>query len=532
MSKYIGNIPVPNATQTRTRIVATSGQTSFTTSDSYTPGYIDVFLGGVKLDSTEFTATDGSTVVLTSGANNGQIFESISYTTFSAAISNASEASGAFKLTNYTTAERDALTGIEAGDTIYNTTLSSTQFYNGTVWVTTIQPPNLTSISGSILQGSATTLTLSGTNFLESNLIVNFLQASDSIDVDVTVTPTSDTSATVAVPSSVYDSVTGGNAVSIKVTNFNGSESNTVTTTAIDPVTGGTVTTSGGYTIHTFTSSGTFTVPTGQTLSDVEYIVVAGGASGGEYGGGGGAGGYRSSVVGESSGGSAVPEARLSMPAASYTVTVGAGGAAQGTGSYLNGNNGVASSIIGGAVSISSVGGGGGGGYQPTTASHGNSGGAGGGAGTNENSTTGSGGVGTSGQGYRGGNASSGRGNTGSYPGAAGGGGAGAFGDNGSSKGGDGGDGGIGVQSSIDGTATYRAGGGGGFAPNASLAGGSGGLGGGGAAGPHTTHPSAGPGTPGAANTGGGGGAAFGGTSGSYDTGAGGSGVVIIRYVV
>jgi len=82
MSKYIGNIPVPNATQTRTRIVATSGQTTFTTSDSYTPGYIDVFLGGVKLDSSEFTATNGTTVVLASGANTGQIFESISYTTF------------------------------------------------------------------------------------------------------------------------------------------------------------------------------------------------------------------------------------------------------------------------------------------------------------------------------------------------------------------------------------------------------------------------------------------------------------------
>jgi len=82
MSKYIGNIPVPSATQTKTRIVATSEQTSFTTSGEYTPGYIDVFLGGVKLDSTEFTATDGTTVVLASGANTGQIFESISYTTF------------------------------------------------------------------------------------------------------------------------------------------------------------------------------------------------------------------------------------------------------------------------------------------------------------------------------------------------------------------------------------------------------------------------------------------------------------------
>ena len=48
-------------------------------------------------------------------------------------------------------------------------------------------------------------LTLTGTNFLVANLVVNFLQSSDSIDVDVTVTPTSQTAATVTVPSSVFD---------------------------------------------------------------------------------------------------------------------------------------------------------------------------------------------------------------------------------------------------------------------------------------------------------------------------------------
>jgi hypothetical protein len=49
--------------------------------------------------------------------------------------------------------------------------------------------------------------------------------------------------------------------------------------------TGGTVTNSGGYTIHTFTSSGNFTVYVG---GDVEYLVVAGGGGGGYDGGGGG----------------------------------------------------------------------------------------------------------------------------------------------------------------------------------------------------------------------------------------------------
>ena len=93
--------------------------------------------------------------------------------------------------------------------------------------------------------------------------------------------------------------------------------------------TGGTVTdiTDGGinYKVHTFTSSGTFTVVTGRAL-EVEYLVVAGGGGGGEgYAGGGGAGGYRSSVVGESSGGGASAESKLAISSGSYTVTVGAG---------------------------------------------------------------------------------------------------------------------------------------------------------------------------------------------------------------
>ena len=57
-------------------------------------------------------------------------------------------------------------------------------------------------------------------------------------------------------------------------------------------VTGGTITTDGDYTIHSFTSSDDYVTDTAQT---VDYLIVAGGGSGGaNYGGGGGAGGYRS----------------------------------------------------------------------------------------------------------------------------------------------------------------------------------------------------------------------------------------------
>ena len=45
--------------------------------------------------------------------------------------------------------------------------------------------------------------------------------------------------------------------------------------------TGGTITYSGGMTIHTFTSSGTFTVLTAPASPTVEALVVAGGGGGG-----------------------------------------------------------------------------------------------------------------------------------------------------------------------------------------------------------------------------------------------------------
>ena len=82
MSGYIGNIPTPQATQTRDTFTATSGQTSFATS-GYTPGFLDVFLNGVHLvNGTDYTASNGSDVVLTTGATTGDNLEVVAYTTF------------------------------------------------------------------------------------------------------------------------------------------------------------------------------------------------------------------------------------------------------------------------------------------------------------------------------------------------------------------------------------------------------------------------------------------------------------------
>ena len=85
MSGYIGTQPVPQATQTRETFTATAGQTTFNTG-GYTAGYIDVFLNGVKLVSgTDYTATNGSDVVLLTGASAGDTLETVAYTAFTVA---------------------------------------------------------------------------------------------------------------------------------------------------------------------------------------------------------------------------------------------------------------------------------------------------------------------------------------------------------------------------------------------------------------------------------------------------------------
>ena len=86
MAGYIGNIPVPQATQTRDAFTATAGQTSFATS-GYTPNFLDVYLNGIKLAAADYTASNGSDVVLTSGAALDDILEVVAFTTFEAGAS-------------------------------------------------------------------------------------------------------------------------------------------------------------------------------------------------------------------------------------------------------------------------------------------------------------------------------------------------------------------------------------------------------------------------------------------------------------
>jgi hypothetical protein len=84
MSGYIGNAPVPHSTQTRQTFTAVSGQTSFATIGYVAGGqFIQVYLNGVLLKLTDdYTAANGSDIVLTSGAATGDILEFITFADF------------------------------------------------------------------------------------------------------------------------------------------------------------------------------------------------------------------------------------------------------------------------------------------------------------------------------------------------------------------------------------------------------------------------------------------------------------------
>jgi len=80
-------------TYTRTTFTATAGQTSFTA--SYTVGYVQVYLNGILLNSADYTATTGTTVVLASAAAAGDIVDVI-------ALNIGTFTSGGYTRTDYT----------------------------------------------------------------------------------------------------------------------------------------------------------------------------------------------------------------------------------------------------------------------------------------------------------------------------------------------------------------------------------------------------------------------------------------------
>lgn len=157
--RYLG-IPSTGVTSTAyrtiTEITATAGQTTFTPA-SYTVGFLNVYQNGVLLGSADYTASNGTSVVLATGATVGDLllFESFNVSSVLNAIpatpgavspsylaaAGASKAfldvlsstgTGALVFPTGTTAQRPS--SPVAGATRYNTTNNQAEYWNGTSW--------------------------------------------------------------------------------------------------------------------------------------------------------------------------------------------------------------------------------------------------------------------------------------------------------------------------------------------------------------------------------------------------------------
>jgi len=107
---------------TRTSFTATAGQTSFTV--TYTVGFAKVYLNGVLLNSTDYTASSGTTIVLGLAAVLNDIVEVIAYNVATVSVTDASSlGTGTVPVARLGSGTPDATTFLKGNNTWVTPTL-------------------------------------------------------------------------------------------------------------------------------------------------------------------------------------------------------------------------------------------------------------------------------------------------------------------------------------------------------------------------------------------------------------------------
>ena len=160
--------------RTRNTFTASAGQTTF--SFSYTVNFLDVFVNGIKLTDAEFTASNGSSVVLAVGCFVGDIVELVSYNTVSGG------GGGGGSLNNIV---EDTTPQLGGNLDLFNKSITGTGGINitGVVTATTFigDGSGLTGIvasgSGVVVKNSGSTVGTAGTINFGNNLSVTPISA-------------------------------------------------------------------------------------------------------------------------------------------------------------------------------------------------------------------------------------------------------------------------------------------------------------------------------------------------------------------
>ena len=376
---------------TRSTFTATAGQTTFTVTGTYTVGYLDVYQNGVRLSAgTDYTATTGTTFVLTTPANLNDEIESIGYKVASIVtttgqfdnliISGVSTFIGFATHTGTIFGNNLSLTGIAtASSVIVGSAVTINSSGINVTGITTIK-----NASGTVTIGIGTTALLVEGNARVTGILtvgsasITLNGITDTINVGTGLTLSSsgiNVTGVVTATSFVGDGsgLTGVGIGSTGSINTSGIITATTLTAGNVTISSGIVTATSGVTTYfgdgsklsgisasgtllrapqVLTSGTSYTTPAGCTAVYVE-CVGGGGAGGGtgsaessgSGGGGGGAGGYCAKYFTVS-------------PSTSYTYAIGSGGS--GT-SEAPGNTGGSTTFTVSATTITASGGGGGG---------------------------------------------------------------------------------------------------------------------------------------------------------------------------
>ena len=145
---YIGRSPGDSAVIIASQTFEPTGiQTDFTFASGYDPGYIDVYFNGARLVyANDYTATNGSTIGLTTYANNGDVLELVAYKAFN--LASVSDATG-----NFTVGNQLTVSGVTTATSAYYTGIVTASSFSG-------DGSSLTGIGGTdnIITGVAVTI--------------------------------------------------------------------------------------------------------------------------------------------------------------------------------------------------------------------------------------------------------------------------------------------------------------------------------------------------------------------------------------
>ena len=266
-----------NGTADRYKYTATASQTTFTGADdnsntlAYDAGFLDVYLNGIKLvNGSDFTASSGTSIVLTVGASASDILEVIAY--------------GTFQLANFSIADANDVPPIgTAGQVLkVNSGATALEYGSNTITIngsavslggsTTINVgtfPTVTSISPSTVTNDATSFTITGTNFTSVPIVEAVNSSTGAIIRANSVSFTSSTSIsanfTITVDGTYFIRVENNDGYAVRSTNA-------ILTVSDAPV----WSTSAG-TLGTFSGGGSVSATVSATSdSAVTYSVVSG----------------------------------------------------------------------------------------------------------------------------------------------------------------------------------------------------------------------------------------------------------------